>query len=608
MNLKIRKTARKRLTLFVIADIVLVSLSVVAAFMIRFDGKVPAEYLEKGLLQNMIILALLFCIPAFYFFRLYSFSWSFVSTTELVSLFKATTLSFVFLGASIFFLQSFQGFPRSTLIVSYILVFILCGGIRFSKRIYLELFRKGNKPRQRTLIVGAGQAGDQILRNMMGFEESPFSPVGFVDDNPEKKSISIHGVKVLGAIEDIPEVVEKEDIETMIVALPSAGSYAIKKAVDLGRKAGLEKIKVAPPINEVIQKGLSLKDLRSIQVEDLLGREPVSLDSDAVNRFIKGKKVLITGAAGSIGSEMARQTCKFAPSSVLLLDQDESGIFNIGQELKESFPYLKIESLVVDITGEQKIKEIFADYKPDIVFHAAAYKHVPLMEKQPEEAVNNNVFGTKILAEAALQNNTEKFIFISTDKAVNPSSVMGATKRAGEMICQAFNQKNSTKFISVRFGNVLDSRGSVIPTFREQIKRGGPVEVTHPDMKRYFMMIPEAVLLVMQAGEMGKGGEVFVLDMGKPVKILDLAKEMIKLSGLEPDKDIPIVFTKPRAGEKLSEEVLMTEEGTLSTENQRIFKAKLSTIDQSFLEEKLKELGKEENIKEALKELVPTFE
>jgi FlaA1/EpsC-like NDP-sugar epimerase len=348
-------------------------------------------------------------------------------------------------------------------------------------------------------------------------------------------------------------------------------------------------------------------------VEDLLGRQPISLDVKSIEDSIKGKKILITGAAGSIGSELSRQVSKFNASLVVLLDQDETGVFNISKEISEKFPFLKIEGIIADIKDKIRIKKIFEDFKPEIVFHAAAYKHVSLMEKYPEEAVKNNILGTKNVAMAAVESGAEKFIFISTDKAVNPCSIMGASKRVGEMICQSLNQDNKTKFISVRFGNVLDSRGSVVPIFRQQIQKGGPVEVTHPEMKRYFMVTPEAVLLVLQASIIGRGGEVLVLDMGQPIKILDLAKEMIKLSGLEPDKDIPIVFTSPRPGEKFFEEILTAEEGTIATQNQKIFIAKLSSVSREKLERKIERLKEaainvdRPKIAETLKEIIPNF-
>jgi FlaA1/EpsC-like NDP-sugar epimerase len=358
---------------------------------------------------------------------------------------------------------------------------------------------------------------------------------------------------------------------------------------------------------------IGIDTLQDLEMDDLLRREPITLDKELIESFLKGRRILITGAAGSIGSELCRQAAKFEPSLLLILDQDETGVFNISGDLNEDFPNVRIVSLIADIQDKGKLEKIFSQYAPNIVFHAAAYKHVPLMEEYPEEAIKNNVLGALNLAQVSLDNKVDRFVFISTDKAVNPTSVMGATKRIGEMICQVLNQKNSTKFISVRFGNVLGSRGSVIPIFREQIRRGGPVKITDSEMKRYFMITSEACLLVMQSGAMGQGGEVFVLDMGDPVKIMDLAKDLIKLAGLEPDKDIPIIFTNPRPGEKLFEELLTAEEGTVSTVNKKIFMAKLSRVDENKLNgvlNKLEEnakMGNKREIVEILKTIIQTY-
>jgi len=605
-----------RLLSFLISDAILISLSVYLAFIVRFEGEIPSQYFFN--IWGVATLALIITIPIFYFLKLYFFTWIYVSTEELISLIKATSLSFLLLTASFFVLRDhpiFSGFPRSTLFISYFFIFIFCGGLRFAKRIYLQIFPGGKKEeKERTLIVGAGRAGEQILRSILNSKFSPYLPMGFVDDGPGKQGILIHGLKVLGEISDIPKVVEENKVEGLIIALPSAGSQPIRRAVEQGRKAGLRKIRIIPPIEEVINGRIKigLGVLQEIEMEDLLGRELVSLDQKSIENFIQEKIVLITGAAGSIGSELSRQIAKFKPSTLIVLDQDETGIFNISEELKDKFPRQKLISLIADIRDKIKIDRIFNKFSPQIIFHAAAYKHVPLMELHPDEAVKNNIFGTKIVAEAAIKYGVEKFICISTDKAVNPTSIMGATKRVGEMICQALN--NGTKFISVRFGNVLDSRGSVIPIFREKIKRREPLEITHPEMKRYFMTTPEACLLVMEAGAMGQGGEVFVLDMGNPIKILDLAKELIRLSGLEPDKDIPIVFTEPRPGEKFFEEILTTEEGTIATQNQKIFMAKLSLVDKEKLNlgleklEKAAEIDDKETIIKILKELIPSYQ
>ncbi len=587
-----KRTSLNRTLFFIITDIFFIALSVWLSFILRFDGNIPSQY--SPFIYRMIILAVIFIIPTFYFQKLYSFSWSYVSANELISLFKAITIAFIFLSITIFlsyYFPHFINFPRSTIFASYILVFIFTGGTRFAKRIYLRIFDSGKfSEKEKTLIVGAGDAGEQILRSIISSRKSKYSPVGFVDDNKIKQGVMIHGFKVLGKISDIPKVVAEKQIKKLIIALPSAGNKIIKDAVELGRKAGVRKIKIAPALSEIIRGEVSFKNLKTVEVEDLLARSKVLLNTKQIEDFIKNKTILITGAAGSIGSELSRQTANFHPLELLILDQDETGIFNISEKLKDSHPDLNIKSFIADVRDKNKINEIFEKFKPKVVFHAAAYKHVPLMEENPDEAVKNNIFGTKVVAESAMNFGAEKFIFISTDKAVNPTSVMGATKRAGEMLCQVFNQKNNTMFISVRFGNVLNSRGSVIPTFKEQISRGGPVEVTHPDMKRYFMLISEACLLVMQASAMGKGGEVYILDMGKPVKIFDLAREMIKLSGMEPDKDIAIVFTGARPGEKLFEEILTIEEGAVATQNQKIFIAKLSDVNLSELEEKIKSL------------------
>jgi len=610
-----KKTPLTKTIFFVITDIICVAISVWLAFLLRFDSHIPAEY--DPFVIRMIILAVIFILPVFYFQKLYSFSWSYVSTNELISLFKATTIAFIFLLVAIFvshYFPRFINFPRSTIIISYILVFILCGASRFSKRIYLRITGQNRMiERTRTLIVGAGDAGEQILRSIISSDKTSYNPVGFIDDNPIKKGVVIHGLRVFGKISDIPEIVKNQQIKQLVIALPSANGKKIKEAVELGKKAGVWKIKIAPPLSEIIGGKVSFKNLKDVEVEDLLGRERVDLDTKQIENFIKNKSVLVTGAAGSIGSELSRQVAKFRPGVLLLLDQDETGIFNISKELAENFPDMKISRFVADITDKEKINKIFGKLKPKIIFHAAAYKHVPLMEENIDEAIKNNIFGTKNLIEAAVDSGAEEFVLISTDKAVNPSSVMGVTKRICEMLCRLYNKKEKTRFISVRFGNVLNSRGSVVPIFREQIKRGGPVEITHPEMKRYFMLTSEACLLVLQSGAMGKGGEVFVLDMGEPVKILDLAKEMIRLSGLQLDKDIAIVFTGVRPGEKLFEEILTAEEGTAATQNKKIFTAKLSANESEKLLENIDNLreiilkSEKDAILEALTGIVPSF-
>jgi FlaA1/EpsC-like NDP-sugar epimerase len=574
-----KKTALTRTLFFMAADILLVVLAVWSSFLLRFDGAIPDNFLPQ--FEMALVLSLVFTIPIFYFFGLYSFSWSYVSTRELVTLIVASSFSFLFAGAAVFLSRdypSFKGFPRSTLFIAYILIIFFTAGIRFAKRVYLQFFKKEkySSEKERILIVGAGDAGEQILRNIQS-SESHYLPVGFIDDNASKKGSFIHGVKVLGKLDEMPKIARDHSVDSIIVAFPSARIDIVKKAVRQGRKAGVEKIKVLPSLSEIVNDQVSLADMRDFKIEDLLGR-PSLRNDDSVRSFVRDKVILITGAAGSIGSEISRQIAKAEPSMLILLDQDETGIFNIQKDVKEITS--RFFPVIADICDEGKIRRVFEKFKPNLVFHAAAYKHVSLMESEPDEAVKNNILGTKIVAQAALDFSADKFIFISTDKAVNPTSVMGATKRFGEMVCQVLNQKGATQFVSVRFGNVLGSRGSVIPIFKDQIKKGGPVKVTHEDMNRYFMIIPEAVSLVLRAALLGRGGEVLVLDMGDPVRILDLANEMIRLSGFEPDKDIPVVFTGSRQGEKITEEFLAAEERITATHNKDIYVIKPSGVQE----------------------------
>ncbi|MBI4217397.1 MAG: polysaccharide biosynthesis protein, partial [Parcubacteria group bacterium] len=514
-----------RTLFFALGDAASIALAFFLAFFLRFDGLIPRQHLYQTL-PVMIVLGWAVIISIFLWARLYSFSWRHVGTRDVLVLWYAVTGSFLLitiLAVSVQSVRVFAELPRSTLLVGYVLTFFFTGAIRMAKRIAQNIsLGNGSGARIRVLIVGAGDAGEQLLRSMQ-IGQKKYMPVCMVDDNKAKQGLAIHGVRVVGMVRDIPVVAKQYGIQEIIIAMPSAPSSVIRQAVELGREATIETMKVLPSVGEILDGKISFADVRDVQVQDLLGREVVSLDTDALSRFLRNKTVLITGAAGSIGSELARQVSTFAPSAVVLLDQDESGIFMLTQELNERFPNMRIVSCVGNITDEQKIERVFRQWQPHIVFHAAAYKHVPLMEADPAEAVRTNIVGTRIVAGVAGKLGIECFVYISTDKAVNPTSVMGATKRVGEMICQEFSGKGNTRFVAVRFGNVLDSRGNVVALFREQIKRGGPVKITDPEMKRYLMTNPEACLLVMQASALGKGGEVFVLDMGSPVKIVDLA-------------------------------------------------------------------------------------
>lgn len=590
------------------------------SFWLRFNGVIPGQY--KVTLPYFILLALFLKLAFLILFNLYDISWRFVSLEDLIKVFKALSLASLTLGMALYLLRLYMPFraspfPRSILLVDYIFSLVLIGTLRISKRLLLEGIKNTfrlKKEKVRILIIGAGNAGEQIIREMIKNNDSKYLPVGFVDDDPAKHGIKIHGIKILGNREDLPQLIKNNEIDEVLIALPSAHSNEIKRIVEIVRESNsVERIKILPSVTDLMDGKVTLSDIHEIELEDLLGRAPIKINLEAIKSFIEGKKVLITGAGGSIGSELAKSILQFNPETLIVFDIDDTELFHLLNNLK--FSQGEIIPVIGDIKDEMKLASIFERFLPQIVLHSAAYKHVPILEFYPEEAVKTNVLGTKILAELSLKYDVEKFIFISTDKAINPVSIMGATKRVGEELLRILNLKNKTKFISVRFGNVLGSRGSVIPLFKEQIKGGGPLTVTHPEMKRYFMSTSEAVLLVLEASAIGEGGEVFVLDMGEPIKILDLAKEMIRLSGYEPDKEIPIVFTQIRPGEKLHEEILSAEEGVESTEYERILRARSSSkIDSEVLIKRIKlliELSFQNNNKDEiiklLKEIVPPF-
>lgn len=618
MNKLLIRTAWKRATFFLSFDILLIALAMYGAFVLRFEGRIPSHYLED--LPLLILVALAIKIPIFSWQRLYQISWAYASIEELLAVVLGTSYSLLLMGTLFFILRDapvpgLTGFPRSILAIDYFLTLVLIGGFRFAKRIYLR-FRFFNKhlpeTGERTLIVGAGDAGEQIARNIRNDRSLNYLPVGFVDDNPAKHRTSIHGFQVLGGRENIPQLVEEHRVENVLIAMPSATSRVIRETVELARGAGVEKIRILPGLSELILGEVGLADLREIQVEDLLGRDSIEIDTQEIESYLKGRSILVTGAGGSIGTELCRQVLSFAPAHLVLLDQDESALFMIDQQLVERYPKLGCTAVIGDIKDRRKIREVFRAHRPQVVFHAAAYKHVPVMERHPDEAVKNNVLGTRIVAEATAEFGAEKFVLISTDKAVNPTSVMGASKRVAEMVITALNERETTQFIAVRFGNVLGSRGSVVPIFQGQIRHGGPVTVTHPEMERYFMVTSEAVLLVLQAGAMGQGGEVYVLDMGELVKIVDLARELIRFSGLEPDEDIPIVFTGPRPGERLYESILTAEENKIATQNEKIFIARIAAPSESlFIDldrlQRLVEAGENDRILELLQDLVPDY-
>ncbi|MCF7906867.1 polysaccharide biosynthesis protein [Patescibacteria group bacterium] len=578
------KTSLKRTAFFLFFDVLLIALACFLGFLLRFDGNIKPEYFT--MIKGFIALAVPLTIIFFVLERLYSISWSFISIREILKVGRAVILGFASLGAILFVLKEnelFKGFPRSIVFISGALAFFFTASLRFAKRIYLHglknSWKKEKGKKNKVLIIGAGEAGEKLARHLIANSQTPYSLEGFIDDSPMKKGILIHGIKVLGTIEQLAEIIEQREIAEIIIAMPSAPIPTIRKTVELARQAKIKKIKILPGTKEILEEKVSLNNLREISIEDLLGREPVQIDTQAIKEYVTDKRILVTGAAGSIGSVLCEQILKFKPRQLIALDQRETALFYLKKKLNQAwknsnFPENPLFFALADICDQNKIDHLFQKCQPDVVFHAAAYKHVPMMEDDPDEAVRNNILGTLNTGEASLKHKVKKFVMVSTDKAINPTSIMGASKRMAEKVCvwlnqKARSQKIPTRFCAVRFGNVLGSQGSVVPIFQRQIEKGGPVEVTDPEMKRYFMITAEACLLIMQAGAIGQDGEVFVLDMGQPVKILDLAKEMIRLAGYKPDIDIPIVFAGIRPGEKLFEEIITEKESP--TKHEKIF-------------------------------------
>lgn len=589
-------------------DIISTIIVIISANYLRFDGQVSEKYLDIIITQLPIFC--LITISVCYFAKLYSRIWKYAGSSELLAILFSAIMSSC--GWFVYSYSINRFMPRSTYIIAGLLLVLFIGGIRFLLRVYYYLVAKyfnKNDTLDKVLIVGAGDAGATLVREIEQYHSGNRQAIGFVDDDKSKIGRKMFGVKVLGSRIEIPRIVNEHGVKEIIIAMPSVKGNEIREIISICKKTGI-KVTILPGIYEIIEGTASVSQLRDVQIEDLLGRDPVKLDDTAVSTFIKDKIVLVTGAGGSIGSEICRQVARMSPKKIVLLGKGENSVYEIWQELIASYPELDKIPVIADIRDEKRINQIFREFNPQVVFHAGAHKHVPLMEYQPVEAVKNNVWGTKVIAEAADKYGVESFVMISTDKAVNPTSVMGCTKRVAEMYVQSMNSISNTRFVAVRFGNVLGSRGSVIPLFKKQIAKGGPVTLTHPEMKRYFMTIPEASQLVLQAGAMAKGGEVFVLDMGEPVKIYDLARDLITLSGLIPEVDIPIKITGLRPGEKLFEELLSAEDGTERTAHNKIFTAKIKDQDKSIMDEnvlKLLDLEQADDIVRMLKNIVPTY-
>lgn len=601
----------RRLTL-VIYDIMAVCVSSIVPLWIRFElsyKDIPDIYLSSA--WDFMIINVIMTLLVFYFFRLYHSLWAFAGTAEAQNIVAACFLCAVldFCGLRIL---NFP-IPRSYYFMYALVLTCITTAGRFSYRIARGIRHKSQNKKNgiKVMVIGAGEAGNTVIKEIVNSSFSTMTIKCIIDDNANKWGRYIQGVKIVGGRDKIVEYAAFYGIDEIIIAIPSASRQTMKALIEICQETNC-KLRTLPGIYQLVNGEVNVSKLRDVDVEDLLGRDPIKVDMDSILNYVKDKVIMVTGGGGSIGSELCRQISGHQPKQLIIVDIYENNAYEIQQELKRKYPKLDLVVLIASVRNTNRINSIMATYHPDIIYHAAAHKHVPLMEDSPNEAIKNNVFGTWKTAQAAVQNGVKKFVMISTDKAVNPTNIMGASKRICEMIIQTYNRHYDTEFVAVRFGNVLGSNGSVIPLFKKQIAAGGPVTVTHPDIIRYFMTIPEAVSLVLQAGVYAKGGEIFVLDMGEPVKILDLAKNLIRLSGYKVDEDIKIDFTGLRPGEKLYEELLMNEEGLTDTENKLIHIGKPIEFDEMKFYAQLNQLKKAvenecEDVRPLIQEIVPTY-
>ncbi len=554
----------------VILDTLALALAYTIAFGLRFDLSLPHEQyfvIFKHTIGIAVILELFFIN----ILGVNQSQWEYASIQDIINLFVALLAGW--LGFIIYlYFANLLAVPRSVLFFFLILGFIFTGALRFMPRIFFKLQSSLASNKKRVAVIGAGKAGEMIIRQMKNDPTLGFYPVALIDDAQKKQNTKIHGVKVLGKVKDLPQIVRQKHVDEIIIATPSASVQEMRRIVQLCEDTGVD-FKTVPGPKEIVNGLVQVQQIRDVKVEDLLDRVPIEIDLNQVREYLQGKTILVTGAAGSIGSELVKQSLKLNPEKVVCVDRSENSLFYLDNDLKQAYDTESYRIVVADILDLPKMKYILNTYRPEVVFHAAAYKHVPLMEYHPEEAVRNNILGTANLVQLCEQHGVEKFVLISTDKAVNPTSVMGATKRVAELVMQSYSAKSSMKLATVRFGNVLASYGSVIPLFQKQIAEGGPITITHPEMKRFFMTIPEAVKLIFQATKMSNGNDIFVLDMGEPIKIVDIARRLIKLSGFEPDKDIKIKYIGLRPGEKLWEELWNKDEAPLKTSHPKIYKA-----------------------------------
>ncbi len=584
-------------------------ISLYLSLVLRFDNKVPKQYL--ALFKQTYTEAAVIAICGFLIFNLYNRIWRYASINELISIVLATSFSALTLLGYTFMIS--ETFPRSIYILFWLLLTTFVGGSRFVLRTFdgvAPILRRSEGGRN-VMVIGAGEAGSMVIQEFNKHPDLKMRPVAIIDDDENKHGMRIHGVKVYGDRAQVPEVVSRKNIKEIVIAMPSIDRLQIREIVNIcsGTKC---KLRIVPGVYELLDGKVNVKRLRDVKIEDLLGRQPVKVNLPEISGYLKDKVVLVTGGGGSIGSELCRQIARFEPTELVIFDISENNIYDLEFDLKTSFPKLKYTSLIGSVRDKGRLESVFEKHRPTVVFHAAAHKHVPLMEQNATEAIKNNVFGTLNVTEVANKYKVDRFTLISTDKAVNPTNIMGASKRIAEIIVQKMSMESDTVFSAVRFGNVLGSEGSVVPLFRKQIENGGPVTVTDPEVIRYFMTIPEATQLVIQAGALAKGGEIFILDMGEPVKIVDLARDMIRLSGLEPEVDVDIKYIGLRPGEKLFEELLLSEEGVTATKYRKIFIAKPTFTDANTFEDELKGLKRlifKSNVdfKNVIKKIVPNY-
>jgi len=619
----------KNFYIIFVLDAVLTAFSWYFAHLLRFNFSIPQETIY--IIRHIVPLIIVIKLFSFYFFDLYQGMWRYTSLSDLVSIFKACCTSTLIIILMTLFVQGMSGSSRSVIIIDLGLTLFLIAGTRLIIRVYFWLGAGDENARvagtgllasmvrhhregKRLLIIGAGDCGEKICREIHDNPKLGYRVMGFIDDDPLKINRRIHGIPILGNSEEVARYTKQLNVKEILIAMPSLSSRDMRNIVSRCEGCGVP-FKTVPGMGELINGTVTVKAIRDVSYKDLLGREQVKLDEEKIGAYLNGKRVLITGAGGSIGSELCRQVCRYSPESLVLYERAESPLYEIDMELKENFSYIRIIPRLADVCDLIQLEKVFEEDMPHVVFHAAAYKHVPMLEHNPWEAISNNVIGTRNVVDVAKEFKVDRFVFVSTDKAVRPTNVMGASKRLAEMLVQAQNGcgLSDTKFMMVRFGNVVGSVGSVVPLFKRQIERGGPVTVTHPEMTRYFMTIPEACQLILQTGSMGAGGEIYILDMGMPIKILDMAEDLIRLSGFKPHEDIPIKYVGLRPGEKLKEELITEGEGIVETSHEKIMVLKGQVCDVGILNGKLEKLmdlvisQDGEGIKRAVKDILPEY-